>query len=275
MGWYTPVDVAPDLARVLACSWSAVPSGRHRLVPDGCADLLWVRQSPTGAGVLWLCGPEVTAWTFALPPGSEAVGVRFLPGLVGVVLDTDVSALAHRRVTLSSIVGDTPSAELISELDASTSTNDRIQVLEGFIRAHIYAGAPCHDSFVDQVLEHVTVSRVPDIGELASSLAMTTRQLHRRSLLRFGYGVATLARLLRFQRFLALSQAPAHARGTATTLASLAATAGYSDHAHLIRDCRAITGMAPGKFLATYFPTFPNMSDPYKTIVPLAVSMAQ
>lgn len=59
------------------------------------------------------------------------------------------------------------------------------------------------------------------------------------------------------------------------TLASLASAAGYADHAHLIRDCRAITGMAPGRFLATYFPTFPDMSDPYKTAGPFAVMMAQ
>ncbi len=58
-------------------------------------------------------------------------------------------------------------------------------------------------------------------------------------------------------------------------LASLASAAGYADHAHLIRDCRAITGMAPGRFLATYFPTFPDMSDPYKTAGPFAVMMAQ
>lgn len=70
--WFVPVEPPAELAGVLACSWTATPSGRHRLVPDGCLDLLW-----TSRGEIWLCGPETTAWQFELPPGTTAVGVRF------------------------------------------------------------------------------------------------------------------------------------------------------------------------------------------------------
>ena len=90
---------------------------------------------------------------------------------------------------------------------------------------------------------------------------MSVRSLRRLSLRQFGYGTATLARILRFQRFLAVASMTPRPE----SLAMFAALAGYVDHAHLARDCRAITSLSPTAFLAEYFPTFPNMADPYKT----------
>ncbi len=82
--WFEPVPPRPDLDRVLACSWSARPTGRHRLVLDACLDLLWL-----STGELWLCGPETSAWTFPLPANVEAVGVRFRPGVAPALWDLD------------------------------------------------------------------------------------------------------------------------------------------------------------------------------------------
>ncbi len=44
--WYRPVDPPEDLARVLACSWTAVPSGIHRLTPDGRFVAEWFPTFP-------------------------------------------------------------------------------------------------------------------------------------------------------------------------------------------------------------------------------------
>ncbi|MFN0026645.1 MAG: AraC family transcriptional regulator, partial [Acidimicrobiales bacterium] len=62
MAWYEPIAVPAPLDRVLVCAWTAQPSGRHRLVPDACVDALWLSD-----GSVWVCGPEVTSWTFELP----------------------------------------------------------------------------------------------------------------------------------------------------------------------------------------------------------------
>lgn len=75
MRWYEPVPPRAALDGVLACPWTAQPTGRHRLVPDACIDLLWLTASGRGAraghGELWLCGPETSAGWFRLPPGVE------------------------------------------------------------------------------------------------------------------------------------------------------------------------------------------------------------
>ena len=59
MPWYEPHPTPADLSATLACSWTATPSGRHRLVPDACVELLWLTTGPVIG-----CGPETRAWTF-------------------------------------------------------------------------------------------------------------------------------------------------------------------------------------------------------------------
>ena len=97
--WYLPVDPPPMLDKVLACSWTAEPTGVHRLTPDACCDLLRI-----DGGRFVLCGPEHTSWTFELPQGSTAVGVRFRPGLVRSIFGLDVATITDRRVPLDEIV---------------------------------------------------------------------------------------------------------------------------------------------------------------------------
>lgn len=71
------------------------------------------------------------------------------------------------------------------------------------------------------------------------ALGMSERTLRRRFDESFGYGPKTLDRILRCQRFLWL------ANRSAGSTAILAAEAGYSDQAHLIRECRRLTGSTP------------------------------
>ncbi len=262
MGWYEPREAPPGLRGLLACSWVAMPSGRHRLVPDGCVDLLALTS-----GELVLCGPETTAWTFELPPGTEAVGVRFRPGAASQAFDLDISTIRDRRIRWSRLtrgterVGD--ESAVSGEIAAAISGGDLaagLVVLESVVR-RLVGGQIVDDDLAERILEALAHRPAATQAELAAAVGLTPRQLHRRSLRLFGYGTSVLARLLRFQRLLALSSLD---RLTAP-LARLAVEAGFSDQAHLTRDCRAIAGVTPRRFLAEYFPTFPDMSDPYKT----------
>jgi transcriptional regulator GlxA family with amidase domain len=85
-------------------------------------------------------------------------------------------------------------------------------------------------------------ARVAALGE---TLGISERQLRRRFAEAVGYGPKTLARVLRFQRFLALAAASPH------DLAGLAFAAGYADQAHLTRECRQLSGHTPSQLLAT------------------------
>lgn len=127
--------------------------------------------------------------------------------------------------------------------------------------------------FSDRVLDALATAPLANASQVADRLGMSVRQLHRRSQFSFGYGPGTLARLLRLHRFLALASTTAASSGGGR-LAGLAIDAGYSDHAHLAGECRAISGHTPSVLLSTYVPTFPDMSDPFKTAESLAVTMS-
>jgi len=75
---------------------------------------------------------------------------------------------------------------------------------------------------------------------LADRLDLSDRTLRRRCERAFGYGPKTLARILRFQRFLRLLR-----RASEPRLAELAATSGYADQAHLTREVRSLGGLTP------------------------------
>jgi AraC-like DNA-binding protein len=78
-----------------------------------------------------------------------------------------------------------------------------------------------------------------DVGTLARELAISERQLRRRFHAAVGYGPGTLARVLRFRRFLSLLD-----RG-GDDLAGLAFDAGYADQSHLTRESRRLAGLSP------------------------------
>jgi transcriptional regulator GlxA family with amidase domain len=80
------------------------------------------------------------------------------------------------------------------------------------------------------------------VDALGATLGVSERQLRRRFAEAVGYGPKTLARVLRFQRFLALA-------GTSDDLARLALSAGYADQAHLTRETRRLAARTPRELL--------------------------
>ena len=256
--WYLPVEPPALLRGVLACSWTAVPDGEHRLTPDGCSDLLRIDN-----GTFVLCGPERESWTFSLPPGTTAVGVRFRPGALPAVFDLDVSTIADQRIPVADLIGD-DAARAIGDAIASASASApgldaQREVLLDRVAALVGDAALAPET--EAILDVLAASPRATQQQLATTTGMSVRSLRRHALRHFGYGTATLARILRFQRFLAVVSLTTGER----SLAVFAAQAGYVDQAHLARDCRAITSRSTTEFLAEYFPTFPDMADPYKT----------
>lgn len=262
--WYWTFPAPEDLGPWLVCSWEARPQGSTRLTPDGCSDLLC-----TSAGHVLLCGPEHRSWAFALPDHVTAVGIRFRAGQVRALFDLDVATLTDRQVPLSSIIEATASESLAACSDGMISLGERRHALLHWFRCWSADREP--DPLSTAVVDLLVHSPRASQRSLAADLGVSPRTLHRRAVERFGYGTATLARLLRFQRLVALALSV----DEGASLSDLAARAGYSDHAHLVRDCRDISDQPPTAFLTEHFPTFPDLSDPYKTGRPYSVTIDQ
>ncbi len=233
------------LDRHVACVWvQRIGPGTapmvHRIVPDGCVDIVWME------GGLHVAGPDTGPVLAPLAPGSQVVGIRFRPGLAPTMLGLPAAELIDDRVDLDLLWGGA-TQRLAERLSGSTGAGAAMRLLERELVERLPAAAP-----VDPLAEAVVAElrggpAAPVVAKLASTLGTSERQLHRRCLGAFGYGPKTLDRILRFQRFLSMARSAA-ARGD-SGLARLAADAGYADQAHLARECRSLGGLPPRRLL--------------------------
>jgi AraC-like DNA-binding protein len=242
--WFRAVAVADDLSDRLSLAWVVDTDVAHDLVPDACVDVVWLPD-----GCVQVCGPEVEGWTFHPFDGPEPVGIRFLPGHAAPVLGTAMDEIRDQRVLVEDLLGADGRrlVEELGELPDGSLPQDRIAILEKHIRRWV---SGCHG--VDPVAEHVATSLTADpsrrVDGLRQELDVSERQLLRRCTVAFGYGPATLRRILRLQRFLGLA-GHTHTEGPDRGIAALAAEAGYADQQHLARDARAIARATPSELI--------------------------
>ncbi|OXM62207.1 AraC family transcriptional regulator [Amycolatopsis vastitatis] len=250
--------------------WRSASAGPKRIVPDGCVDLV------AGNGEVFVAGPDTSAWSSATRPGAVLTGVRFVPGRAAAVLGVAADELRDRRVPLGELWGeqvverllagelspaqavaarlpevpppDPAVAALIGRLDAGAARVAEAaaelaragatgeQAAAAAAAAHL--GPATAAAALAQHAERRADTTAARVEDPAASHAVGERRLRRRFVQAVGYGPATYLRVSRFQRAVALAP---HVAG----LAALAAAAGYADQAHLSRDCRALTGLAP------------------------------
>lgn len=243
--WFRAVAVADDLSDRLALAWVVDTDVAHDLVPDAHVDVVWLPD-----GTVQVCGPEVEGWTFHPLDGAEAVGVRFRPGHATAVLGTAMDEIRDQRVLVEDLLGADGRrlVEELGELPEGAPPERRIAVVEEHIRQWVADGGDV-DPAVDRVAASLTADPSRRVESLRRELDLSERQLLRRCTVAFGYGPATLRRILRLQRFLELAgETPTDRR--VPGLAELAQQAGYADQQHLARDTRAIARATPSELVA-------------------------
>ncbi|MFC8359758.1 helix-turn-helix domain-containing protein [Streptomyces griseorubiginosus] len=201
--------------------------GAGRVLPDGCMDLLW------NDGRLLVAGPDTRAYVTEGAP-STWVGLRFHPGSAPAFLGVPAHELRDLRVELADLWPASEARRLGSRVAASA---DPATALEDIA---LERAAPA-DPVLRALVASLDAGR--PVGVTADELGLGPRQLHRRSLVAFGYGPKTLARILRLQRALALARA-------GVPYAETAARCGFADQAHLARDVRELTGVPLTRLLA-------------------------
>jgi AraC-like DNA-binding protein len=242
---------APDAAlrEHVRCLWvndlSLAPASLIQVVPDGCVDIVWTRDS------LRVAGPDTRAWLEQLPPRSFVVGIRFQPGVASAWLGVPLTAVLNARIALSEFWA----GEAERLFDRASGSNDAAPSDATRIAAHLEAallarlpavGAVDRGiGFVRKIAERRRCTQSERMQALAGRIGLSERTLRRRCMDAFGYGFKTLDRILRFQRFFRLAAGSAHPR-----LAELADQAGYADQAHLTREVHRLCGATPRELVA-------------------------
>jgi AraC-like DNA-binding protein len=216
---YRELAPPPDLAPYVACVWSTVHRGGV-IFPDGCVDLVWHGTR------LVVAGPATAPASPALAAGERVCGVRFRLGVAGTALGLPAGELADQAVPVADVWG-----AGVDELVAAGGMPALLDIVRERVR-----GVP-----IDPLARAAAVAMAAPgtrVDALGASLGVSERQLRRRFADAVGYGPKTLARVLRFQRFLELAR-------SGDDLARLALSAGYADQAHLTRETRRLAGRTP------------------------------
>jgi len=232
-----------DLAPWVACFWRISGHAvdfQHRVLPDGCADLLFdlERVRCVGGATADLIGPMSAAHVVDLSGTVDVLGVRLRPGSVAAFGGMRADELRDAVVPMSSGVS---TAQLAERGGAPWS------IMVDALRARV-AALNQPDLLIRHALARWARAEAPDfpsISVLTRDLGLSERAFERRFVANVGLTPVGYRRLARLRAVLRLYA------GGSRGWASIAATTGFSDQAHLVRDCRAFTGLTPTEWAAT------------------------
>ncbi|TDD64878.1 AraC family transcriptional regulator [Jiangella aurantiaca] len=239
------------LAALVTTTWvQRIPRGEpaypQRHLPTGGVELRCrVGYAPQLAGVL--TGPHVEL----LLPGTTVVGLRLRPGALAAVLGRPVADLTGLVVDAVEVWG-TAAAAAGERLAAATTDDAAVGVLEDLVAAAaLRTGATGPEPLLAEATRRLMPWHAAEVRAVGAELYVSERGFRRHCLAGVGIGPKALQRILRFQGFLARTQAATAAGGEAAGdgLARLAVDAGYADQAHLTRECVRLAGVTPRVFL--------------------------
>ena len=217
MGYRETAAPAP-LGELIECRWTNdTPHRGARVLPDGCMDLIAI------ADEVIVAGPDITAVVSDHASGP-LTGLRFLPGVLPRLLGVPASELTGQRVPLGDLC-DVARRPLI--LDA--------------LAVSLAADGPRNETapWSLSTLHHVThrLAMGSRVSGVADEIGWSVRTVRRQCETVYGYGPATLRRILRFRRVVELLRAE-------TSTADAAAAAGYADQPHMHREVRGFAGVS-------------------------------
>jgi AraC-like DNA-binding protein len=228
-------------------------SASQPILPDGRPELVmhfgdaFERLTPGGQisrqGATIFAG-QLTRQLTLRPTGVIAVlGVRFHPFGAASFLDTP----QHRLAGLTPGIDEIAPA-LARALDGVRDETDDVRIAVPLVQTVLEKWAGTREP--DQRLQIATRAIVQSggaisIDRLADRLSVTRRHLERRFLEGIGISPKRLARITRFQRAVrVLEEVDPRRRGAIT-----AATCGYADQSHFIREFRQLAGCSPAEHL--------------------------
>lgn len=213
------------LARWVDCVWTADRGpGTHRVLPDGCVDIL----IDPDAGTARVVGAMTRAVVVESGP-RRLVAVRFRPGGAAAFLGGAVGALTDTGAELGDLWRD---AEAFAE--AVAAAHDPVSAVQ---RALVGRERRAVDRRLERAIDGLWAGR--RVAKVAREVGWTRQHLTRRLTPVVGYGPALLARVGRLSRIVA------DARRGAPCWTELAHTHGFSDSAHLTHDFEDLVGLVP------------------------------
>jgi AraC-like DNA-binding protein len=240
-----------SLAQHVECFWSRTASGRtvaaprsHRVMPDGCVDIVLAFDTGGAAPKAAMAVGTMTRPLVVHDSTSTSyLGVRFRPGVAGVLFGLPASEMTDERPALGDVW---PCTDALYETIALAGDfGGRIRVLSAEIARRLLAAPSVPPPTVIAATTRITEARgrLP-IRELTRELGVTRQHLARSFARHVGLSPKMLARIVRARGVVDRARA-----ATDVDWSSVALDAGYYDQSHLIADVKELTGLPPGAWV--------------------------
>jgi AraC-like DNA-binding protein len=213
----------------------------HRVLPDGCADLVFDIADARHGGCTPadIVGPMSSANVFELRHAIEMVGVRLRPGAIAAFTGVPGGCLLDSSVSLA----DLPQPLRMSSQRLAECANPqaRFQLLADACRRRL-ASLSKPDPVVGYAIAkwcHADTSSLPTVSVVTRDIGLSERAFERRFVAHVGLTPVHYRRLSRFRGVLRL-----YCEGV-RDWAGLAAATGFSDQSHLVREFGTFAGLTP------------------------------
>ncbi len=248
---FAPPNAIADLIDAFWCfltPCTALPNAclRHRVLPDGCMDLIFRCQRSTDGEMY---NPQLTIYgatdrfnLFEIRPATEFVGVRFSPGMAGLFLKVNPIDLFQQEVKPQDC-----SEAFVNIFDRLCECSSTEQVLSS-LQASLLVLRAVREGIslpIRAALRLVSTSkgRMP-VSQIAKVVGVSERTLRRGVTKTVGLSPKVLGRILRFQ------SAMTRVRSQQTAdLCRIALECGYVDQSHMGREFQQFSGSTPTTFI--------------------------
>ncbi|MCE9580355.1 MAG: helix-turn-helix domain-containing protein [Deltaproteobacteria bacterium] len=186
-------------------------------------------------------GVRTIARTMRTAAGSGVVVAQFRATGAAACFAPPLHALFGATVALDALVPGATARRVLAEVGAARDHAGRVAALEAFLIAQLRPAPP--DPIAAAAVRAIDAHRgAIRIAALARALGISQDPLEKRFRRAIGASPKQVASLVRVRHALALQRAGA-------SWARAAHEAGYCDQSHLVRELRAVVGVAPGEFV--------------------------
>lgn len=253
LGGYREYDPPPAVHPFVEALWVHLAPGEispgagamHRVLPDPALNLAFCCRR-TAAGVpsnprVVIIGPKTRPHIFAFRPGCEIAAVRVKLEWAAPLLDLIPAEHHDAEDDLTEVLPGFAEA-LLGPLTDTRNAGEAAARLAETVARRIgrLTGGPATSAhaldLVRQTLGRATVDQV------ATLMGVPLRTLRRQVRRDAGISLKEYARITRFLHAVTVAD-----RSASPAWAAIAADTGFCDQSHLVRECRALSGMAPSQ----------------------------
>jgi AraC-like DNA-binding protein len=232
------------------------PHGKERLLPDGSMGLvinlaqdevrIYDRQNHErferfrGAVI---CGAQSEFFVIDTASQAAVIGVSFKPGGAFPFLGMPSTEFKDRHVCPGDVWG-LEAGHLREHVLEAATPEGKFDVLERFLLAKAHGKLRRHPAVNYALREFSGVPHTRTIAEVTDQIGLSARRFIEVFSNEVGLTPKLFCRVRRFQQALNLSRV-----GFSVEWADVAASCGYFDQAHFIRDFRGFSGINPMAYL--------------------------